>query len=56
MKPTIICLTPVKNEAWLLDRFLQATSLWADFIIIADQMSTDGSQEIAKKIFQGNFN
>jgi hypothetical protein len=49
MKPTIICLTPVKNEAWILDRFLQATSLWADFIIIADQMSTDSSQEIAKK-------
>jgi len=44
----IICLTPVKNEAWILDRFLKSTSLWADYIIIADQMSTDGSQEIAK--------
>jgi hypothetical protein len=49
MKPVIICLTPVKNEAWILDRFLQATSLWADYIIIADQMSTDGSREIALK-------
>lgn len=48
-QPTIICLTPVRNEAWILDRFLQASSLWADYIIIADQMSTDGSQEIAKK-------
>jgi Glycosyl transferase family 2 len=47
MRPTVICLTPVKNEAWILDRFLQATSLWADYIIIADQMSTDGSREIA---------
>lgn len=44
---TVICLTPVKNEAWCLDRFLKAASLWADIIIIADQMSTDGSREIA---------
>lgn len=49
MKPTIICLTPVRNEAWILDRFLKAASLWADYIIIADQMSTDGSREIAQK-------
>jgi hypothetical protein len=49
MKPTIICLTPVRNESWILDRFLKATSLWADYIIIADQMSTDGSREIARK-------
>ena len=48
-KPTIICLTPVKNEAWILDKFLKATDLWADHIIIADQMSTDGSREIALK-------
>ena len=47
--PFIICLTPVKNEAWILDRFLQCASLWADHIIIADQMSTDGSREIALK-------
>jgi len=43
----IICLTPVKNEAWILHRFLQCASLWADHIIIADQGSTDGSREIA---------
>jgi hypothetical protein len=36
-------MTPVRNEAWVL----QATSLWADYIIIADQQSTDGSKEIA---------
>jgi glycosyltransferase involved in cell wall biosynthesis len=47
-KPTIICLTPVKNEAWILDRFLQCASLWADHIIIADQ-STDNSAEIARR-------
>ncbi len=48
-KSTIICLTPVKNEAWILHRFLKCTSLWADHIIIADQQSTDGSQEIANQ-------
>ncbi len=46
-KPTIICLTPVKNESWILDRFLQCASLWADHIIISDQ-STDNSAEIAR--------
>jgi glycosyltransferase involved in cell wall biosynthesis len=46
-RPTIICLTPVLNEAWILDRFLKCSSLWADHIIIADQGSTDGSREIA---------
>jgi glycosyltransferase involved in cell wall biosynthesis len=45
--PSIICLTPVKNEAWILDRFLRCASLWADYIIIADQGSTDSSREIA---------
>jgi len=46
-KPTIICLTPIKNEAWILHRFLKCASLWADHIIIADQTSTDESREIA---------
>ena len=44
--PILIVLTPVRNEAWILHAFLKATSLWADYIIIADQMSTDGSREI----------
>lgn len=46
MKPLLIVLTPVRNEAWVLPAFLKATSLWADYIIIADQMSTDGSRDI----------
>jgi len=41
-----IVMTPVRNEAWVLRAFLTATSQWADYIIIADQMSTDGSREI----------
>ena len=47
--PKVVCLTPVKNEAWILDRFIQCASLWADHIIIADQQSDDGSREIAQK-------
>jgi hypothetical protein len=47
-RPTVLCLTPVKNEAWILDRFLAAASLWADRILVADQGSTDGSREIAR--------
>lgn len=49
IEPLKIVLTPVRNEAWVLRAFLEATSLWADYIIIADQMSTDGSREIAKE-------
>ena len=45
-RPLLVVLTPVLNEAWILPAFLKATSLWADYIIIADQMSTDGSREI----------
>lgn len=49
IRPKIICLTPVKNESWILEKFLMATSLWADHIIIADQFSDDDSREIAGK-------
>ena len=47
--PKIIVITPVRNEAWVLDAFLTCTSSWADLIILADQHSTDGSREIASK-------
>lgn len=43
----VICVTPVRNEAWILQRFLDAAALWADHVIVADQASADGSREIA---------
>ncbi len=45
----IICLTPIKDEAWILEHFIKSAESWADVIIIADQNSTDGSREIALK-------
>jgi glycosyltransferase involved in cell wall biosynthesis len=45
----IVVITPIKNEEWILDRFLRVTSQFADHIIIADQNSMDGSVEICKK-------
>jgi hypothetical protein len=46
MRPSIVVITPVKNEAWCLRRFLAVWSVAADHIIIADQGSTDDSREI----------
>lgn len=44
-----IVLMPVKNEDWILEYSLSCASLWADFIIVADQDSTDNTREICKK-------
>ena len=48
-KKKIIVITPVRNEAWVLEAFLTCTSSWADYIILADQHSDDGTREIAAK-------
>ena len=42
----IIVVTPVKNEAWILEAFLRVTSAFADAIIIADQQSDDNTIQI----------
>ena len=47
--PPLIVLTPVRNEAWILDRFLAVTSRVADQIILADQQSTDDTRAIAAR-------
>jgi glycosyltransferase involved in cell wall biosynthesis len=44
----LVVLTPVRNEAWILERFLAVTSRVADLIVIADQGSTDGSRDICR--------
>lgn len=41
---TRICLTPTRNESWIIDRFLAAAQSWADHLIVADQSSTDATR------------
>ncbi len=48
-RPAVICLTPVRNEAWTLERFLRCASLWADHILLLDDRSDDGSAAIARR-------
>lgn len=40
-----ICLTPTRNESWIVARFLSATRQWASHTIVVDQQSTDGTLE-----------
>ena len=42
----VICLTPVRNESWIIKPFLAASKMWADHVIVADQGSTDGTLEL----------
>lgn len=48
-KPLLICMTATRNYGWVTSVFLKANSLWADYIIIADQHSTDGTREMSLK-------
>ena len=48
-QPSIVVLTPLKNDAWILRRFLEVTSIFANLIIVADQGSTDGGLEICRE-------
>jgi len=47
-RPNIVMLTPVRNEAWILPRFLAVTQRVADLVIVLDQNSTDGSAELCR--------
>ena len=47
--PQVICVTPAKNEAWIIERFLQAAELWADHVVLADQLSSDETVAIARQ-------
>lgn len=44
--PRLICLTPTKNESWIIRPFLAAAKYWANDVIVADQGSSDGTFEV----------
>ncbi len=48
-RASLVVLVPVRNEGWILDRFLAVTSRVADHIIVADQGSTDDTRAIAAR-------
>lgn len=48
-KPLLILISSNRNYGWIVPLFLAANSRWADYIIITDQMSTDGSREMYAK-------
>lgn len=45
----IVVITPVRNGDWILDKYLFATSLWANKIIIGLDKCTDNSRAICEK-------
>ena len=46
--PRFICLTPCRNEGWVIGNHLKAASAWADAIVVGDQMSDDDTRDIVK--------
>ena len=44
--PLLICLTATRNYGWCTKAFLEGNSIWADYIIVVDQMSTDNTREL----------
>ena len=45
-KPLLIVLSCTRNYGWVTRAFLEGNTRWADYIIIVDQMSTDGTREM----------
>lgn len=48
-RPLLIVISSNRNYGWVVPAFLKANSQWADYIVITDQMSTDGSREMYAK-------
>jgi hypothetical protein len=48
--PKIITIIPVKNDAWFIEKSIRSSSEWSDYVIIADESSTDGSHEIYRML------
>lgn len=48
-RPLLILISSNRNYGWVVPAFLKANARWADYIVITDQMSTDGSREMYAK-------
>lgn len=48
-RPLLIVLSATRNYGWCTRAFLEANSRWADYIILVDQMSTDGTREMCSE-------
>jgi len=42
----LICITPFRDEQWMLHRFLSCALLWADMVILGDHNSTQPYEDI----------
>lgn len=45
-RPLLIIISRTRNYAWVTRAFLEGNTRWADYVIITDQMSTDGTREM----------
>lgn len=46
----IIVYIPVKNDAWFVENSIRHAVEWADYVIVADESSTDGSADVYRKL------
>ena len=45
----VVVVTPIRNDAWILEEFIKVTTHFADKIVILDQASYDNSRKICKR-------
>jgi hypothetical protein len=45
-----ICVTPTRNESWIIRPFARAVLSWADHLIVADQHSTDDTLKLLQDL------
>ena len=45
-RPLLIVTSCTRNYGWVTRAFLEGNTRWADYIVIVDQMSSDGTREM----------